>query len=138
MYVFALIKEYSLQLHALRAWVKASSAETIAETPESEDEEEEESEVIKTKRSYKRRKTSNSKPAAEVSQPGKAVYLKAELKQIIGQNATNVTKSKAAKKMYELLNDKFPDLRTFATIAKNSGGEITICFDDVSANDLNS
>ena len=123
----------SFQVDALREWV------AYAKIDESETSEDETDETVSRKRRKKRAK--KIAPDAEEDDEdttAAVVIMKDELKGIMKRHEQKVTKSKAATLMHNLLSVKFPDLESFATVAKDSKGNITISFEDVKANCLNS
>ena len=125
----------SFQVDALREWV------AYAKIDESETSEDETDETVSRKRKRRKKRAKKIAPDAEEDDEdttAAVVLMKDELKGIIKRNEKKVTKSKAATLMHNLLSVKFPDLESFATVAKDSKGNITISFDDVKANCLNS
>jgi hypothetical protein len=125
----------SFQVDALRAWVDYANID-VSETSEDETED-------TVPRKCKRRKKRAKQIAPDAKEDDEdttavVVLMKDQLKGIIKHNEKKVTKSKAATLMHNLLSEKFPDLETFATVAKDSKGNITISFDDVKAYSLNS
>jgi hypothetical protein len=125
----------SFQVDALRAWVDYANID-VSETSEDEAED-----TVPRKRKRRKKRAKQEAPDAKEDDEDTTalvVLMKDQLKGIIKHNESKVTKSKAATLMHNLLSEKFPDLETFATVAKDSKGNITISFDDVKAYSLNS
>ena len=125
----------SFQVDALRAWVDYANID-VSETSEDEAED-----TVPRKRKRRKKRAKKIAPDAEEDDEdttAAVVIMKEELKGIMKRHENKVTKSKAATLMHNLLSEKFPDLETFATVAKDSKGNITISFDDVKAYSLNS
>ena len=123
------------QVDALRDWVH------YAKIDESETLKDETDETVSRKCKRRKKRAKKKAPDAEEDDEDTAaavVLMKDELKGIIKKHEKKVTKGKAATLMHNLLSVKFPDLESFATVAKDSKGNITISFDDVQSNSLNS
>ena len=123
----------SFQVDALRDWVH------YAKIDESETLKDETDETVSRKCKRRKKRAKKKAPDAEEDDEdttAAVVLMKDELKGIIKPNDKKVTKSKAATLMHTLLSVKFPDLKSFATVAKDSKGNITISFDDVQTNSL--
>ena len=106
---------------------------------ESETLEDETDETVSRKRKRRKKRAKKKAPDAEEDDEDTAaavVLMKDELKGIIKEHEEKVPKNKAATLMHNLLSVKFPDLESFATVAKDSKGNITISFNDVQSNSL--